>query len=62
MVVDAGTTYVINPASDLSVHFDETWLDGYDAESVMGRFTWKFGGIAHAPVPAPAYEPLKLGG
>jgi outer membrane autotransporter protein len=61
VVVDAGTTYLINPASDFTVRYYGTWLDKYDSQSVMGRFTWKFG--ATAPVgPAPAaYEPLKLG-
>jgi len=59
VVVDAGTSYIINPSSDFSVRYYGTWLDRYDAQSVMGRLTWKFG-AAQAPLP-PAYEPLKLG-
>jgi uncharacterized protein with beta-barrel porin domain len=62
VVVDVGTTYLINASSDFSVRYYSTWLDRYDAQSVMGRFTWKFGGVAHAPAPAPDYKPLKLGG
>jgi len=41
------------------VRYFGRWLSDYDAQSIMGRFTYKFGA---APAPAPqVYEPLKLG-
>jgi hypothetical protein len=44
---------------DLSGRDIGQFLDNYDANSVVGRFTWKFGATPAAP--APKYEPLKLG-
>jgi len=59
--VDAGLAYALGPSSDLSVRYIGQFLDNYDSNSVMGRFTWKFG-PAPAAAPAPKYQPLKLGG
>ena len=58
--VDAGLGYALGPSSDLSVRYTGQFLDNYDSNSVMGRFTWKFG-AAPVVVPAPKYVPLKLG-
>src|SRR5262249_27039710 len=59
--VDAGLAYALGPSSDLSVRYIGQFLEDYDSNSVMGRFTWKFG-AAPAAAPAPRYVPLKLGG
>ncbi len=59
LLVEAGGAYAINDSSDFSVRYVGRWLSDYDAQSIMGRYTYKFGA---APVAAPvAYEPLKLG-
>ena len=49
-VVDAGATYEVNANNDFSVRYVGRFLDDYDANSVMGRWTYKWGA---APVPAP---------
>ena len=56
LVLDAGTTYVLDEATDISVRYVGRWQSDYDAQSVMGRFTLKFG--VDAPL---APKPLKLG-
>jgi uncharacterized protein with beta-barrel porin domain len=58
--VDAGLAYAFGPSSELSVRYIGQFLENYDSNSVMGRFTWKFG-AAPAAAPAPKYVPLKLG-
>ena len=55
LVVDAGGSYTVGPASDISVRYVGRFLDDYDAQSVMGRWTYKFGA---APVAAPT-PPVK---
>jgi uncharacterized protein with beta-barrel porin domain len=60
VVVDAGTSYLIGPSSDFSIRYVGRWLENYDAQSIMGRFTWKFGATGPALPPAKP-EPLKLG-
>ena len=57
LLVEAGGAYAVNDSSDLSVRYVGRWLSDYEAQSVMGRFTYKFGAA-----PAPAPEPLKLAG
>ena len=59
LVVDAGAAYLLGPSSDISVRYVGRWLSDYDSQSIMGRYTYKFG-AAPAPLP-PAPEPLKLG-
>jgi len=58
ILVEAGGAYALNDSSDFSVRYFGRWLSDYDAQSVMGRYTYKFGA---APAPALAPEPLKLG-
>jgi outer membrane autotransporter protein len=60
LVVEAGASYAAGSSSDFSVRYVGRWLSDYDAQSVMGRWTYKFGSapVAMAPVMA---EPLKLG-
>jgi len=55
---EAGGAYALGASSDLSVRYVGRWLSDYDAQSVMGRFTYKFGA---GPAPVLAPEPLKLG-
>jgi len=58
LLVEAGGAYALGQSSDVSVRYVGRWLSDYDAQSVMGRFTYKFGA---APAPVLAPEPLKLG-
>ena len=57
-VVDAGAGYSLGTYSDLSVRYVGRFLQDYDLESVMGRWTYKFysGAVVAAPVEA---VPLK---
>ena len=59
-MVDAGVSYTLGPSSDLSVRYVGRFLEDYDAGSVMGRWTYKFGAapVAMPPTP-PASPPLK---
>ena len=50
LVVDAGASYAVGAANDFSVRYVGRFLEEYDAQSVMGRWTYKFGA---APVAAP---------
>jgi trimeric autotransporter adhesin len=50
LVIDAGASYAVGAASDVSVRYVGRFLDDYDAQSVMGRWTYKFGA---APIAAP---------
>jgi len=60
LVVDAGTSYTVGPASDLSVRYVGRFLDDYDSQSVMGRWTYKFGAAPVAAPPPPiTNRPLK---
>jgi trimeric autotransporter adhesin len=60
LVVDAGAAYTVGPASDISVRYVGRFLDDYDAQSVMGRWTYKFGVAPVAAPPTPiANPPLK---
>ena len=56
LAVDVGTSYTLGPSSDLSVRYVGRFLEDYDAQSVMGRWTYKFGA---APVVAVPNPPLK---
>jgi len=59
-VVDAGTSYTVGPASDLSVRYVGRFLDDFDSQSVMGRWTYKFGAAPVAAPPPPiTNRPLK---
>ena len=58
-VVDAGATYLAGPNNDFSVRYVGRFLDDYDAQSIMGRWTYKWGGyVAAAPAPLEA-TPIK---
>jgi uncharacterized protein with beta-barrel porin domain len=59
-VLDAGVSYTLGPSSDLSVRYVGRFLEDYDAGSVMGRWTYKFGAapISMLPTP-PASAPFK---
>jgi uncharacterized protein with beta-barrel porin domain len=59
LVVDAGASYAVGPASDISVRYVGRFLDDYDAQSVMGRWTYKFGAPVGAPPPPIMNPPLK---
>ena len=60
LVVDAGTSYTVGPANDLSVRYVGRFLDDYDSQSVMGRWTYKFGAAPVAAPPPPiTNQPLK---
>ena len=60
LVVDAGAAYTVGPASDISVRYVGRFLDDYDAQSVMGRWTYKFGAAPVAAPPPPVINrPLK---
>ena len=48
-VVDAGAAYALGDNNDLSFRYVGRFLEDYDAQSVMGRWTYKWGG-APAPV------------
>jgi outer membrane autotransporter protein len=61
LVVDAGASYALGAASDLSVRYIGRFLEDYDAQSVMGRWTYKWGAVPVA-APPPQAVPLKLGG
>ena len=61
-VVDAGVSYALGLNNDLSFRYVGRFLDDYDAQSVMGRWTYKWGGAPVAvAAPPPVYTPLKLG-
>jgi uncharacterized protein with beta-barrel porin domain len=60
LVVDAGTSYTVGPANDISVRYVGRFLDDYDAQSVMGRWTYKLGAApVAAPPPPVTNRPLK---
>jgi outer membrane autotransporter protein len=58
LVVDAGASYAFGPNNDFSVRYVGRFLEDYDAQSVMGRWTYKWGG-APVAAPPPVYTPLK---
>jgi trimeric autotransporter adhesin len=59
-VVDAGVSYTLSHSSDLSVRYVGRFLEDYDAGSVMGRWTYKFGAAPLGTPPSPpARPPLK---
>jgi outer membrane autotransporter protein len=57
VVVDAGASYTLGPASDLSVRYIGRFLEEYDAQSVMGRWTYKFGAAPVAANSRPIINP-----
>ena len=59
-VVDAGAEYALGPNNDLSLRYVGRFLDDYDAQTVMGRWTYKFGAAPLAAAPPPVINrPLK---
>ncbi len=58
LFVDAGGAYLLGASSDLSFRYVGRWQSDYDSQSVMGRYTYRFGGAAEA---LPVTQPLKLG-
>ncbi len=57
LFVDAGAAYLFGASSDLSFRYVGRWQSDYDSQSVMGRYTYRFGGAVEA---TPITEPLKL--
>ena len=53
LVVDAGASYAVGAANDFSVRYVGRFLEEYDAQSVMGRWTYKFGAAPLAAPPPP---------
>jgi outer membrane autotransporter protein len=61
LLVEAGGSYLIGPSSDFSLRYVGRWLSDYDSQSIMGRFTWKWGAAPVVEAAPVTREPLKIG-